>query len=157
MGETDCLDMWVFFNWFGFWWIETWLSSGGWFNIKMSSCHLRNSHCGDKTVLWPCYLHNGISHTGKMISLYWIRALPFHLSTYITLNSFWHEADSCSPPRVTKKIARFAMHMYTSVGKWELLSVMHLCNIMLRWMTAMENVFFSSVRFVIRRHNVAWS
>ena len=48
-------------------------SLGGWFNIKMSSYHYRKSHCGDKTILLPSYLHNGISYTGKMASLYWIR------------------------------------------------------------------------------------
>ena len=30
-------------------------------------------HCGDK-ILWPFYLHNGISDTGKMAYLYWIKA-----------------------------------------------------------------------------------
>ena len=35
----------------------------------------RESHCWDKTVIRPSYLHNGISYTGKMTSLYWIRAL----------------------------------------------------------------------------------
>ena len=44
------------------------------FNIKMSSYQYRKSHCGDKTVLRSSYLHNGISYTGKMTSLYWIRA-----------------------------------------------------------------------------------
>ena len=48
---------------------------GPWFNIKMSSYQYRKSHYGDKTILRPSYLHNGISYTGKMISLYWIRAL----------------------------------------------------------------------------------
>ena len=47
---------------------------GPWFNIKMSSHQYRKSHCGDKTILRPSYLHNGISYTGKMTSLYWIRA-----------------------------------------------------------------------------------
>ena len=46
-----------------------------WFNIKMSSYQYRKSHCGDKTILWPSYLHNGIFYTSKMSSLYWIRAL----------------------------------------------------------------------------------
>ena len=46
---------------------------GPWFNIKMSSYQYRNSHCGDKTILRPSYLHNGIPYTGKMTSLYWIR------------------------------------------------------------------------------------
>ena len=34
----------------------------------------RKSHCGDKTIWRPSYLHNGISYTGKMTSLYWIGA-----------------------------------------------------------------------------------
>ena len=50
-----------------------------WFNIKMPSCQYRKSHCGDKTVIRSSYLHHGISYTGKMISLYWIRALVFKL------------------------------------------------------------------------------
>ena len=41
----------------------------------MSSYQYRKSHYGDKTILRPSYLHNGISYTGKMASLYWIRAL----------------------------------------------------------------------------------
>ena len=45
---------------------------GSWFNIKVSSYQYRKSHCGDKTILRPSYLHNGISYTGKMTSLYWI-------------------------------------------------------------------------------------
>ena len=44
------------------------------FNIKMSSYQYRKSHCGDKTVVRSSYLHNGISYTGKMPSLYWIGA-----------------------------------------------------------------------------------
>ena len=46
---------------------------GPWFNIKMSSYQYRKSHCGCKTILWPSYLHNDISYTGKTTSLYWIR------------------------------------------------------------------------------------
>ena len=46
----------------------------GWFNIKMPSYQYRNSHCRDKMVLWPSYLYNGIPYTGKITSLYWIRA-----------------------------------------------------------------------------------
>ena len=45
------------------------------FNIKMVSSQYRKSHCGDKTILRPSYLHNGISYTGKTTSLYWIGAL----------------------------------------------------------------------------------
>ena len=49
--------------------------TGGWINIKMSSYQYRKFHSGDKTILRPSYLHNGISYMGKMTSLYWIRAL----------------------------------------------------------------------------------
>ena len=44
---------------------------GPWSNIKMSSYEYRKSHCGDKTVVRSSYLHNGISYTCKMASLYW--------------------------------------------------------------------------------------
>ena len=57
--------------------IEIPLKSGGWFNIKMLSYQYRNSHRGDKTILRPSYLHNGISYTGKMTSSYWIWAQDF--------------------------------------------------------------------------------
>ena len=50
------------------------------FNIKISSYQYRKSHCGDKTILRPSYLHNGISYTGKTTSLYWIRAQMFNVS-----------------------------------------------------------------------------
>ena len=63
------------------------------FNMKMSSYQYRKSHCGDKTVVRSSYLHNGISYTVKMSSLYWIRALVIQstsasaamVSTYL----FW--------------------------------------------------------------------
>ena len=38
--------------------------SGPRFNIKMPSYQHRKSHCGDKTIWRPSYLHNGISYTG---------------------------------------------------------------------------------------------
>ena len=40
-----------------------WATPGPWFNIKMSSYQHRKSHCGDKTILRPSFLHNGISYT----------------------------------------------------------------------------------------------
>ena len=33
--------------------------TGGWINMKMPSYQYRKSHCGDKTILRPSYLHNG--------------------------------------------------------------------------------------------------
>ena len=56
-------------------WLESSMTSGPQFNIKKTSYQYRKSHCGDKTILRPSYLHNGISYTGKITSLYWIRAL----------------------------------------------------------------------------------
>ena len=47
------------------------LISGPWFNIKVSSYQYRKSYCGDKTILWLAYLHNGISYTDKTAYLYW--------------------------------------------------------------------------------------
>ena len=61
-------DLWCIMN-------HHYISSGPRFNIKMSSYQYRKSHCGDKTVVRSSYLHNGISYTDKMTSLYWIRAL----------------------------------------------------------------------------------
>ena len=58
---------------------------GSWLNIKMTSHQYRKSHCCDKTILQPSYLHNGISYTGKTTSLYWIRALMAIIETAILL------------------------------------------------------------------------
>ena len=43
--------------------------------MKMPSYQYRKSHCEDKTIFRPSYLHSGISYIGKMPSLYRIRAL----------------------------------------------------------------------------------
>ena len=72
--QTDRVITALHRTWYCVEWIFSHIdSSGPWFNIKMSSYQCRKSHCGDKTILRPSYLHNGISYTGKMISLYWIR------------------------------------------------------------------------------------
>ena len=65
-----------------------------WFSIKMSSYRYRKSNCGDKTILRPSYLHNGISYTGKITYLYWIRAqvcgtLMIHLCLALTNWPHW--------------------------------------------------------------------
>ena len=44
-------------------------------NRKMLSRQYRKSHCRDKMILRPSYLHNGISYTGKTASLYWVGVL----------------------------------------------------------------------------------
>ena len=69
----------LFFISYSMYWVEIlphWKQGpGGWCNMQMPSCQYRNSHCGDKTILRPSYLHNGFSYTCKMTSLHWIRAL----------------------------------------------------------------------------------
>ena len=55
------------------------------FNMKRSSYQYRKSHCGDKTILRLSYLHNGISYTGKMVSLYWIWAQVPLVQTFNSL------------------------------------------------------------------------
>ena len=80
--------------------INGWLSGkqpGPRFNIKMSSYQDRKSHCGDKTVVRSSYLHNGISDTGKMSSLYWIGALlSGHWVICNKTSSGWPKSSLCS-------------------------------------------------------------
>ena len=90
----------------GVYWMKTIaaiaLAPGLWFNIKMTSYQYRKSHCGDKAVVRSSYLHNGISYTGKMSSLYWIGALMlksflmkpksyFRLPVPWQLMTWWHK------------------------------------------------------------------
>ena len=60
------------------------------FNIKMTSYQCRKSHCGYKTILWLSYLHNGISYSGEMTSLYRIRVLMnlSNIDQYITTRKY---------------------------------------------------------------------
>ena len=44
-------------------------------NIKITYYQNTTSYCGGKTILWPSYLHNGISYNSKITSLYWIGAM----------------------------------------------------------------------------------
>ena len=58
--------------------IKQTIVSRPWFIIKMSCYQCRKSHCGDKKVVRSSYLHNGISYTGMMTSLYWISPPETH-------------------------------------------------------------------------------
>ena len=75
---------------------------GPWFNIKMSSYQYRKSHCGDKTVVRSSYLHNGISYTGKMTSLYWIGALgiPYLVLVLVHQHMIQQQMNCCGEHRV---------------------------------------------------------
>ena len=55
--------------------LARWHQPGPWFNIKISFYQCRKSHCGYNTVVRSSHLHNGISYTGKMASLFWISPL----------------------------------------------------------------------------------
>ena len=92
-----------------------WECSGHQFNIKMTSYQYRKSHCGDKTILRPSHLHNGISYTGKMTSLYWIGdlvsapegltwVLSSHMESLIQLSPFsFGKADHFLKYHTTRK------------------------------------------------------
>ena len=83
-------------------------SSGAWINIKLPSYQYRKSHCGEKTILRPSYLHNGISYTGKMTSLYWIRALGFKISDDMELKGVMNDSlyKVTKKARMTRRIHR---------------------------------------------------
>ena len=117
------------------------MNTGPWFNIKKSSYQYRKSHCGDKTVVRSSYLHNGISYTGKMSSLYWIGA---QVCIAILKSRIWNDSpikpealesaiihDSCILPAFltipclgTQAITwlRNSVHIYMSRGTYSDLS-----------------------------------
>ena len=81
------------------------ISIWGWFNIKMPSCQYRKFHCGNKTILWPSYLHKGVSYTAKMASLYWIKSLSVSVPalTWVNVNGMQKNAMARSArARLTK-------------------------------------------------------
>ena len=99
------------------------LGPGPWFNIKMTSYQYRKSHCGDKTILRPSYLHNGFSYTGKTTSLYWIRAqmvrnelvcMPATLCSIYCLSGWLLSCWSLGPVEI-----RFAALTYSPHNKME--------------------------------------
>ena len=65
------------------------------FNIKISFYQYRKSHCGDKTVVRSSYLHNGISYTSKMASLYWFSLQLINLQLLPNISSMM--ADIACP------------------------------------------------------------
>ena len=89
---------------------------GSRFNINMTSYQYRKSHCGNKTMLRPSYLHNGISYTGKMTSLYWIGA-QLHWPSYAN-----YVATRCfidgSLLRICDKLTTWNQGRWASRGLW---------------------------------------
>ena len=66
------------------------------FNIKMPSNQWRKYHCGDKTVLWPSYLHNGISFTSSMVASPAL-GKPNILILLYGFITYWQEGRNTSP------------------------------------------------------------
>ena len=99
------------------------------FYIKMSSYQYRKSHCGDKTVVRSSYLHNGISYTGKMSSLYWIgvpitvqrrKASSWASTIYIAINSLWRLIKSLW--RLINSLWRFINSLWRLINSlWRLI------------------------------------
>ena len=54
------------------------------YSIKIYHLTSTRNPIVDKTVVRSSYLHNGISYTGKMISLYWIGALLVYLDLIVS-------------------------------------------------------------------------
>ena len=64
---------------------------------EMSSYQHKKSQCGEKTILRPSYLRNGISYTGKTTSLYLIGTQTIHLHL--------HFVEIISKPRQFQVVA----------------------------------------------------
>ena len=78
----------------------------------MTSYQYRNSHCRDKTILRPSYLHNGISYTDKYL---YIDSGPWyqHISSYTYMTNFKHSfiITTCS---VTNQLFTPKWHIYVT-------------------------------------------
>ena len=54
------------------------IRTGNFFSLALNTAYqYKKSHYGDKIVIRSSYFHNGISYTGKISSLYWIRVQDF--------------------------------------------------------------------------------
>ena len=107
------------------------LRPGGWINIKMSSYQYRKSHCGDKTILRPSYLHNGISYTGKMTSLYWFS--PLNTASYQNIGlHLFNNSHTCPTVHISHPSYQstcVAWHMECCMDGWV---ITYFSNIMLK-------------------------
>ena len=94
-------------------------TSRPWFNIKTLSYQHRRSHCGDKTILRPSYLHKGISYTGKMTSLYWIRALELVIPKFELFSGGHPQKATIKPlcqiqlPELEGKVSEFCGNVFS--------------------------------------------
>ena len=131
----------------------------------MTSYQYRKSHCGDKTIWRPSYLHNGISYTGKMISLYWIRAQETEIliklanalcrsldntgSGFIKIWSNWlqpystaaHQYHIIKAGNIQKLQGYFSCHLKINVA-WHMVTAVLTCGVMFAetWCQDMEKL-----------------
>ena len=77
---------------------------GGWFSIQMTSYQNRKSHCGDKMIIWPSYLHRGISYTGKMTFFISNHSPRIHLANSEVMCIIIQWSVKLSEPSVTLKL-----------------------------------------------------
>ena len=77
--------------------------------------NLLKSTCGDKTVVRSSYLHNGISYTGKMSSLYWIGTQLVITSQHYDSTHF----DSVCP----RQLGNGTCKLLDSLYQWEICSL----------------------------------
>ena len=131
----------------------------------MLSYQYRESHCGDQTVLRLSYLHDGISFTGKMTSLYWIRALSFatinsspldkmaiisqttdsNAFSWMKKSVYWLEFHWKLFPRVQLIIIQHWFRCMVSnhdLNKYWHNSLTHICGTRMRWV---NNIWWAGV------------
>ena len=103
------------------------------FNMKMTSYQHRKYHCGDKTILRPSYLHNGISYTGKTTSLYWIGAMMTFLFQYICI--YLGFGIHCQVIWITS--LNWSFFFWATIAArqpcWCILHLSHLCRMFITW------------------------
>ena len=136
--------------------------SGPWFNIKMTSYQFRKSHCGDKTILRPSYLHNGISYThgwGTTQRREWILdELRNRFCTIFATDSWYLALAIRYLHALIQEDPYICNHdvMYTLV-RWYLLESHHKCSRMCLWRDVdMQRIIDESkivVTDYIRRRN----
>ena len=82
----------------------------------MLSYQYRKTHCGDKTVVRSSYLHNGISYTDKMASLYWFSPqVPGQEGTYLKpLDGFSQSSGQSSKGLPGSEVVQYLGHLHIS-------------------------------------------
>ena len=132
----------------------------------MTSYQYRNSHCGDKTILRPSYLHNGISYTGKTTSLYWIRAQILNIESvkvWVTRLpslshpplSMWRHRVTCLPPKNASAPWRGPGSRWLHIMIWQVSYIQYLLSCLKSQRSTPYNIVKSGLpwkRVFRRRH-----